>query len=48
MSEITVEYEAPKTDNVEECKNQGCGFNVDGACTASGTECFGFIGDDDE
>jgi hypothetical protein len=34
---------ADKTDNIEGCGNKGCGFNSSGNCTASGTECFGYI-----
>ena len=26
-----------------DCNNKGCGFNIDGKCTASGTTCFGFM-----
>lgn len=32
-----------KTDGIEDCDNFGCGFNADGKCTATGTECFGYI-----
>ena len=44
MIEITeVDESKLKTSNIETCNNKGCGFNVDGNCTASGTTCFGFI-----
>lgn len=48
MNEFNFEFKAPKTDDVESCKNLGCGFNLNGKCTASGTECFGYIEDEGE
>lgn len=32
-----------QTSDIENCNNNGCGFNIDGKCTASGTTCFGFM-----
>lgn len=31
------------TTQVVECINKMCGFNRGGKCTASGTECFGYM-----
>lgn len=46
MEEISFDGDADKTDDIECCGNKCCGFNVDGKCTASGTECFGYIDPD--
>ncbi len=47
MSEVSiielVDLSGQKTDNTDFCDNKGCGFNFNGKCTASGTECFGYI-----
>jgi len=43
MEIVNFDSSADKTDNIECCGNKGCGFNVDGNCTANGTECFGYI-----
>ena len=47
MSEVSlielVDLIGKKTSNTNFCNNNGCGFNVNGKCTASGTECFGYI-----
>ena len=43
MDNISFDDNADKTDDIEDCDNKGCGFNVDGKCTASATECFGYI-----
>ena len=40
---INVDIEPEPTDDIEECRNKGCVFNKHGFCTASGTECFGYI-----
>ena len=40
---VSLDCSAEKTDDVEDCGNKGCGFNVNGKCTAKGTECFGYI-----
>jgi len=31
------------TSKVHLCGNRGCGFNKDLYCSATGTECFGYI-----
>lgn len=31
------------TSEVHLCGNRGCGFNKDLYCTATGTECFGYM-----
>ncbi len=43
MEIVSVDIDADKTDDIEECNNKGCGFNIAGECTANGTECFGYI-----
>tara|TARA_R110000744_G_scaffold326797_1_gene432552 strand:- start:32 stop:331 length:300 start_codon:yes stop_codon:yes gene_type:complete len=37
-----------KTSDIDDCSNNGCGFNKEGICEDSGTECFGYFkgGDD--
>ena len=37
-----------KTSDIDDCSNNGCGFNKEGICEASGTECCGYFkgGDD--
>ena len=46
MESVNFDDGADKTDDIEYCGNKGCGFNVDGKCTANGTECFGYIDSD--
>ena len=43
VEDINFDAVADETDDIEDCVNKGCGFNVDGKCTANGTECFGYI-----
>lgn len=43
MSDISFDNSADKTDDIEDCDNKGCGFNVNGKCTSNGTGCFGYI-----
>lgn len=41
--DVNADMEPEHTDDIEECGNKGCGLNEFGNCTASGTECFGYI-----
>ena len=43
---ISFDITPEKTDDIYQCGNKGCGFCVNGECTASGTECFGYIDPD--
>lgn len=43
MEKILFCGDADKTDEIEDCDNLGCAFNESGKCTATGTECFGYI-----
>jgi hypothetical protein len=46
METINFDGSADKTDDIEDCSNKGCGFNINGKCTASGAECFGYVDPD--
>lgn len=35
--------EGTPTSEVDSCSNKGCGFNMDGTCSANGTYCFGYF-----
>lgn len=39
----TDEVKGANTSNVQLCGNRGCGFNQNLYCSATGTECFGYI-----
>jgi hypothetical protein len=43
MEDMLFTDNAEKTNDIEDCANKGCGFNVEGKCKANGTECFGFM-----
>tara|TARA_R110000744_G_scaffold353019_1_gene459287 strand:- start:51 stop:470 length:420 start_codon:yes stop_codon:yes gene_type:complete len=36
-------YQRRQTSDIDDCSNDGCGFNKEGICEASGTECYGYI-----
>lgn len=42
-SNILIFSEGSDTNVIANCGNLGCGFNVAGKCTATGSKCFGFI-----
>ena len=48
MQQILFCTDADKTDDIEDCDNFGCCFNAEGKCTATCTECFGYIQPKDE
>lgn len=46
LKEISGCLEPTFTTEVETCGNRGCGFNKNNLCTASGTGCYSYIGED--
>ena len=41
--EFSLPHDGTPTDDIARCANNGCGFNDDGKCKASGTSCYGYI-----